>query len=58
MQRLNVVQDSDDLAEKLKVNKNQLNAWLKKAVEDGLIKKYSRPVRYVALNEARRRAKR
>lgn len=58
LQRLNVVQDSDDLAEKLKVNKNQLNAWLKKAVEDGLIKKYSRPVRYVALNEARRRAKR
>ena len=39
----------EELAETLEVNKTQLNAWLKKAVEDGFIKKYSRPVRYVAL---------
>ncbi|MEO0375144.1 MAG: DNA-processing protein DprA [Cyanobacteria bacterium P01_A01_bin.17] len=40
---------SSELAESLEVNKTQLNAWLKKAVEDGYAKKLSRPVRYIAL---------
>ncbi|MCI5165768.1 MAG: DNA-processing protein DprA [Candidatus Electrothrix sp. GM3_4] len=55
LHRLNVALSSDDLAKTLEVSKTQLNAWLKKAVEDGFIKKYSRPVRYVASKEARRR---
>ncbi len=40
---------ADALAELLDVNKSQLDKWLKKAVEDGYIKKYSRPVRYKTL---------
>jgi predicted transcriptional regulator len=48
---LNGALTSEDLATTLEVNKTQLNAWLKKAVEDGFIKKYSRPVRYVALRQ-------
>jgi len=39
-----------ELAESLEVNKKQLDAWLKKIVEDGHAKKLSRPVRYVAIN--------
>lgn len=38
---------SNELAKKLDVNKNQLDIWLKKALEDGFIKKISRPVRYI-----------
>jgi predicted Rossmann fold nucleotide-binding protein DprA/Smf involved in DNA uptake len=38
-----------ELAESLDVNKTQLNAWLKKIVEDGYVEKLSRPVRYKAL---------
>jgi predicted Rossmann fold nucleotide-binding protein DprA/Smf involved in DNA uptake len=49
LHQLNEALTSEDLATTLEVNKTQLNAWLKKAVEDGFIKKYSRPVRYVAL---------
>ncbi len=52
LQQLNVTQQVDDLAKALEVNKKQLNAWLKKAVEDGVIRRYSRPVRYVALKQA------
>lgn len=37
-----------ELAESLDVNKTQLNAWLKKIVEDGYVEKLSRPVRYKA----------
>jgi predicted Rossmann fold nucleotide-binding protein DprA/Smf involved in DNA uptake len=36
----------DDLVELLDLNKTQLNAWLKQAVEDKKIKKLSKPVRY------------
>ncbi|SEH05893.1 DNA-processing protein DprA [Candidatus Venteria ishoeyi] len=39
-----------ELAESLEVNKKQLDAWLKKIVEDGHAKKLSRPVRYIAIN--------
>ncbi len=51
LHQLNGAVTSEDLAKTLEVNKTQLNAWLKKAVEDGFIKKYSRPVRYVALRK-------
>lgn len=37
---------SDDLAQRLDVNKTQLNLWLKRAVDDGLIRKLKKPVRY------------
>ncbi len=36
----------EDLAKALDVNKTQLNAWLKKAVDDNKVVKMSRPVRY------------
>ncbi len=42
---------TDELAESLDVSKSQLNKWLKKAVEDGFIKKFSRPVRYKILKK-------
>lgn len=42
---------TDELAELLDVSKSQLNKWLKKAVEDGSIQKYSRPVRYQTLKK-------
>jgi predicted Rossmann fold nucleotide-binding protein DprA/Smf involved in DNA uptake len=42
---------AEEVAETLDVNKTQLNAWLKKVVEDGYAKKLSRPVRYVALKK-------
>ena len=44
---------TDELAELLDVSKSQLNKWLKKAVEDGFIKKYSRPVRYQTLKKTK-----
>ncbi len=37
---------AEELAETLDVNKTQLNAWLKKAVDDNKIIKLSKPVRY------------
>ncbi len=42
---------AEELADILDVNKTQLNAWLKKVVEDGYARKLSRPVRYVALKK-------
>jgi len=39
----------DELSSRLEVNKTQLNAWLKKVVQDGYAKKLSSPVRYVAI---------
>ena len=36
----------DELVEALDLNKNQLNAWLKRAVSEEKIKKHFRPVRY------------
>ena len=42
-----------ELAKTLDVNKVQLNVWLKKAVEEGCLKKRNRPVRYeVAKSES------
>jgi predicted Rossmann fold nucleotide-binding protein DprA/Smf involved in DNA uptake len=40
---------SDELAKLLDVGKTQLNKWLQKAVEAGLIRKHSRPVRFESL---------
>jgi len=37
---------TDDLIDALALNKTQLNAWLKQAVEDGELKKLAKPVRY------------
>jgi len=39
---------SDELAGRLDVNKKQIHAWLKKATDDGHVKKLTRPVRYQA----------
>ncbi len=36
----------DELIESAGLHKSQLNDWLKRAVEDGLVKKLNRPVRY------------
>lgn len=37
---------ADDLAKELDVNKTQLNVWLKRAVDEGRIRKLKKPVRY------------
>ena len=39
-------QKPKDLAEKLEVRKQQLDDWLKRAVDEGWIKKKNRPVQY------------
>ncbi len=39
---------AEDLSLQLDIAKGQLNAWLKKAVEDGLVEKHNKPVRYSA----------
>jgi predicted Rossmann fold nucleotide-binding protein DprA/Smf involved in DNA uptake len=36
----------DELIESTQLHKSQLNDWLKRAVEDGVVKKLNRPVRY------------
>lgn len=36
----------DELLEATSLHKSQLNEWLKQAIEDGLVKKLNRPVRY------------
>jgi predicted Rossmann fold nucleotide-binding protein DprA/Smf involved in DNA uptake len=46
LQHLEETLSPDELAERMDVVKSQLNKWLKKAVEDGKIKKLSKPVRY------------
>ena len=51
LKQLKVPMSADELAKVLDVNKTQLNAWLKKAIKDGFIKKLSRPVRYEILKE-------
>lgn len=38
----------DDLADQLDVGKGQLNVWLKRAFDDGLVRKHKNPVRYSA----------
>lgn len=46
LNRLDSPVTTDDLAKTLDINKKQLSAWLKKAVEENKIVKLSRPVRY------------
>jgi predicted Rossmann fold nucleotide-binding protein DprA/Smf involved in DNA uptake len=41
---------AEDLAQTLDVNKTQMNIWLKKAVDENMIKKLSKPVRYIKKN--------
>jgi len=41
---------AEDLAETLDVNKTQINAWLKRAVDEKKVEKLSRPVRYKKKN--------
>lgn len=36
----------DDLAARLDIAKGQLNVWLKRAVDDGLVRKHKNPVRF------------
>ena len=38
--------ENTELSEILNVNKTQLNAWLKKAVDENKVNKLSQPVRY------------
>ena len=46
LNKLNSPATAEELAETLDVNKTQLNAWLKKAVDENKIIKLSKPVRY------------
>jgi predicted Rossmann fold nucleotide-binding protein DprA/Smf involved in DNA uptake len=46
LQHLEKTLSPDELVERMDVVKSQLNKWLKKAVEDGKVKKLSKPVRY------------
>jgi len=39
---------TDEMVEALAMNKTQVNAWLKQAVENGELKKLARPIRYAA----------
>ncbi len=49
LKKLDSPATADELSEALDVNKTQINAWLKKVIEDGYAKKISRPIRYIAL---------
>ncbi len=49
LNKLDCPATAEELAETLDVNKTQINAWLKKVVDEGYVKKLSRPVRYIAL---------
>ena len=40
----------DELIESTQLNKSQLTEWLKRAVDDGVVKKLNRPVRYQVKN--------
>ena len=40
----------DELIESTRLHKSQLNEWLKRAIDDKVIKKLSRPVRYQVKN--------
>ena len=41
----------DELEEELEIKKTQLNVWLKRAVEEKVVGKLSKPVRYEWLGE-------
>ena len=49
LNKLNSQATAEELAETLDVNKTQLNAWLKKAVDENKIIKLSKPVRYARM---------
>jgi predicted Rossmann fold nucleotide-binding protein DprA/Smf involved in DNA uptake len=51
LKQLETAMSSNELAKELEVNKNQLNAWLKKAVNDGMVNKLSKPVRYQRIKD-------
>lgn len=42
---------ADELVDEFELHKSQVNAWLKRACDEGLLKKLSRPVRYQATNK-------
>lgn len=50
LNKLDFPTTAEDLAETLDVNKTQINAWLKKAVDENKVVKLSRPVRYKKKN--------
>jgi len=46
LEALTQAKNADELVEELDVHKTQLNLWLKKALDQNLIVKKSKPVRY------------
>lgn len=50
LNKLDTPTTAEDLAETLDVNKTQINAWLKKAVDENKVVKLPRPVRYKKKN--------
>ena len=51
LEELSLPTSATDLAEKLDIQKAQLNIWLKKAFEEKQIKKLTQPVRYAKLEK-------
>ena len=47
---------ADEIASQLELEKSQVNAWLKRAVEEGLAEKLQRPVSYQITGKARKQA--
>ena len=47
---------ADEIASTLKLEKSQVNTWLKQALEEGLAEKLRRPVRYQITGKARKQA--
>jgi len=47
---------ADEIASQLELEKSQVSAWLKRAVEEGLVEKLQRPVRYQITGKARKQA--
>lgn len=47
---------ADDIASRLELERSQTNAWLKRGVNDGKIKKLAKPVRYESTAVGRRQA--
>lgn len=47
---------TDDISECLELEKSQVNAWLKRSIADGQIKKFNKPVRYQSVSVEQRQA--
>ena len=47
---------ANEIASQLELEKSQVNAWLKRAVEEGLAEQLQRPVRYQITGKARKQA--